>query len=91
MSVICETRETAAVIRLEVAVFKKHEMVEILNTENEIYGGCNILNDGVLKTTQFEDYKERKKNIKNPKEKVFPYYFNIKLPRYGTCIFKIKK
>ena len=31
MSVICETRETAAVIRLEVAVFKKHEMVEILN------------------------------------------------------------
>ena len=71
--------------------FEEGEMVEILNTENDIYGGCNILNDGVLKTTQFEDYKERKKNIKNPKEKVFPYYFNIKLPRYGTCIFKIKK
>ena len=52
MSVICETRETAAVIRLEVTVCENHEMVETLN----IYiAYCNI--DAKMLRLKYRLYK----------------------------------
>lgn len=54
------------------------ELTEIFNTEADIYGGCNVVNKGKIKTDPIP--------FKN-----FPHSASIDVPPFGTCIFEVKK